>query len=298
MDQHLNMILKAIEFIEAHLQEPISVQDVCTLSSLSPWQFQRVFRAVVGDSIGNYIRGRRLAQAANVLQTTKPFPRILDIAIEFQFGSQEAFSRAFKRAYGINPGEIRSLPLSRLPTAKPRLDWNKLIQLNNGIKKEPRFQMFGSKSFIGISNIIKSPLGIDTAFDGEVARQWEFFDQKRTTIENRIRGFSYGFAFSSGLEMEEENLCYLAAVEVPETLDVPAEMEAFSMKEEQLFAVFEVTGFLESCHVTTDYIYGIWLPQAKFIRGCGPDIELFEHKFYKRGDPKSVSSYFLPVIPK
>ena len=58
------------------------------------------------------------------------------------------------------------MPSSRLPTAKPKLDHSKLSQLSQGIKKEPKFQNFGSKSFIGLSTTIKSPLGIDTEFDG------------------------------------------------------------------------------------------------------------------------------------
>lgn len=295
--QHFTNVLEAIEFIEANLRESIKVQDVCNLSDLSPWQFQRVFRALVGDSIGNYIRGRRLTLAAYALQKSSSPARILDVAIEFQFGSQEAFSRAFKTAFGITPAEARSMPSSRLPTAKPKLDYGKLLQLSQGIKKEPKFQNFGSKTFIGLSMTIKSPLGIDTEFDGKAAKHWEVFDQRRSEIISRVSGYSYGFALSPGFEMEEESLTYLACVEVSDVSSVPDSMEVFSLPELQ-YAVFEVTGHLESCHVTTDYIYGIWLPQSEFARANGPDFELFDHKVYKRGQANSVSYYFLPIISK
>lgn len=98
--------------------------------------------------------------------------------------------------------------------------------------------------------------------------------------------------------MDEESLTYLACVEVSDVSTPPDAMEVFKLSREQYYAVFEVTGSLESCHVTTDYIYGIWLPQSNFTRSSGPDFELFDHKTYVRGHEKSVSYYYLPIIHK
>lgn len=297
-NQHIQTVTSAIDFIEANLKEPITVQDVCHLSPLSSWQFQRVFRAIIGDSIGNYLRGRRLAKAAQQLQKSSSSLRILDLAIEFQFNSQEAFTRAFKSSFGMTPTMLRGNLDIRIPTAKPKLDLSKINQLKEGIKKEPTFTKFGSKDFIGLSTQISSPLGIDTEFDGKAPLHWKNFDQRRKEIPSRTPGYSYGFALSLNQNMDEDTLTYMAAVEVPEIPSIiPSDMQTLHLPSQE-YAAFEVTGYLESCHVTTDYIYGIWLPQSQFLRGQGPDFELFNHSLYRRGDPNSISFYYLPINPK
>lgn len=296
-NDHFEQVLRAIEYIEGHLRESIGIQDVCALSPLSSWQFQRVFRALVGDSVGNYIRGRRLAQAAQLLQAANPPNRILDLAIEFQFGSQEAFTRAFKTNFGVTPADVRSRPLSRLPMAKPKLDKNKLSRMKANISREPVLRNLGPKIFLGLPTQIASPLGIDTEYESKVPSHWEKFDKRRSEISDRILGCSYALIYSSSQNMEDETLTYLSAVEVQKKTQVPSDMQVFELAESN-YAVFEIKGFLETCHITTDYIYGIWLPQSKFIRGQGPDIEHFEHKNYNRDNANSFSHYFLPIVSR
>lgn len=293
-DPNFNYVADAIERIESSLREPISVQDVCAPVPLSPWQFQRVFRAYVGDSIGNYIRGRRMTLAAAKLRDFNSDERILDIALEFQFGSHEAFTRSLKATFGVTPSEIRSSPLKRSIYTKPKLSRSKLELLGHGIKKDPHYVEMGEKTFIGLARTIESPLGVEADSNGIVAQHWEKFDQRRREIAGRVPGFSYGFAYSENPGMCDESLTYLAAAEVQKVDSIPAGLQFFSL-EASRFAAFEVTGCLDCCNVTTDYVYGIWFPQSGLHRGTGPDFELFDHKEYRRGDPTSKSRYFVPI---
>ncbi len=68
---------------------------------LSQWHFQRIFKALTGDTLKAYIRSRRLSMALDRLLTTKL--RVLDVAVLGGFESQEAFGRAFKQAFGLTP---------------------------------------------------------------------------------------------------------------------------------------------------------------------------------------------------
>lgn len=286
-------IIKAVEFIETKLEEPISVQDVCALSSLSPWQFQRVFRAHVGDSIGNYLRGRRLAVSLKILQNT-PEIRLLDLALRFQFGSHEAFTRAFQSYFGTLPSDIKKNPLRRLPMNKPRLDEVKLSHIAQGIQKEPEIVSLPLKYFVGLSVEINSPLGVDTEFDGKIVGHWKRFALLREKIPFQNPDVSFGLAMSPGSGMEEDRLNYLAAAEVDRIESVSPEFTTLTLPP-QTYARFEVRGFTDSCHVTTDYIYGIWLPGSGFERAPGVDFEIFEHQKYRLNDANSISSYLLPV---
>lgn len=105
MDQ-LEIIEQAIARIEQDLLEPLTVTEIAASSPLSIWHFQRVFRALVGDTVGGYIRKRRISRSIEVLLETDA--RIIDVALQFGFDSQEAYTRAFSAAFGMPPGRFRT----------------------------------------------------------------------------------------------------------------------------------------------------------------------------------------------
>ncbi|KOP80202.1 transcriptional regulator [Lysinibacillus sp. FJAT-14745] len=101
------LIQKTINWVESHLHEQISADDIDAVSGLSRYHFHRVFQTSVGMSVTEYIRMRRLANAASILLHTNE--RIIDIAFYYQFESQESFTRAFKKLYGLPPGQYRKV---------------------------------------------------------------------------------------------------------------------------------------------------------------------------------------------
>lgn len=101
------LIQKTINWVESHLHEQISTNDIDAVSGLSRYHFHRVFQTSVGMSVTEYIRMRRLANAASILLHTNE--RIIDIAFYYQFESQESFTRAFKKLYGLPPGQYRKV---------------------------------------------------------------------------------------------------------------------------------------------------------------------------------------------
>lgn len=98
-------IKKSIEYIEDNLSNKIELKDIANNAFLSKYHFHRVFHAVVGEPVAEYIRKRRLMEAANELLNTDD--KVVDIAFKYQFNSQEAFTKAFKRLYGLSPREFR-----------------------------------------------------------------------------------------------------------------------------------------------------------------------------------------------
>lgn len=98
-------ISKAIAYIEAHLQEPLSVEDIARAAALSPFYFQRGFSMLCDMSVGEYIRRRRLSQAGlAVLMSERS---ILDIALDYGYDSADGFTKAFTRFHGLTPTALR-----------------------------------------------------------------------------------------------------------------------------------------------------------------------------------------------
>lgn len=96
---------KTIEWIESHLHEQMSAEDIAHVAGFSKYHFHRIFQSAVGMSVTSYIQRRRFANAAAALLHTDH--RILDIALLYQFESQEAFTRAFKKIYHLPSGKYR-----------------------------------------------------------------------------------------------------------------------------------------------------------------------------------------------
>ncbi|MEE0511159.1 MAG: AraC family transcriptional regulator [Peptococcaceae bacterium] len=98
-------ISRAIAYIEAHLQEPLSVEDIARAAALSPFYFQRGFSMLCDMSVGEYIRKRRLSQAGvDVLMSERS---IIDIALDYGYDSADGFTKAFTRFHGLTPTTLR-----------------------------------------------------------------------------------------------------------------------------------------------------------------------------------------------
>lgn len=106
-------IKKSIDYIEHNLKNKIELKDLAENVFLSKYYFHRVFHSIVGEPVAEYIRKRRLMEAANELVNSND--KIVDIAFKYQFNSQEAFTKAFKRIYGIPPREFRKNSLNITP---------------------------------------------------------------------------------------------------------------------------------------------------------------------------------------
>lgn len=96
----------ALQYIDSHLEEPITLEMLAEKFFLSPYYFHKLFSAIVGKPLAAYIRDRRVLHACRQLcQTEKT---ILDIALDCGFHSPPSFSRTFKELQGISPSAYRA----------------------------------------------------------------------------------------------------------------------------------------------------------------------------------------------
>ena len=98
-------IQKAIDYTEEHLEEKIDFEKVAEEACSSSFQFQRIFTALCGISLGEYIRNRRLSRAAEILANSDA--KVIDVAFRFCYETPESFTRAFTRFHGITPKEAK-----------------------------------------------------------------------------------------------------------------------------------------------------------------------------------------------
>ena len=93
-------------YIETHLKEPITLHDLALAAGYSPWHSARIFKQATGYAPFEFIRTLRLTRAAELLRENGDI-RVIDVAFDFVFDSQEGFTRAFSRQFGLPPLRYR-----------------------------------------------------------------------------------------------------------------------------------------------------------------------------------------------
>lgn len=96
---------RAVDYVEAHITEPIDYAQAAKCAYSSSFHFQRVFSILCGFTLGDYIRMRRLSLAGSELALSGM--RVIDAALKYGYDSPESFSRAFTRFHGIPPSRAR-----------------------------------------------------------------------------------------------------------------------------------------------------------------------------------------------
>lgn len=96
---------KAVQYIEEHITEDLSVEKIAKQVNISPFYFQKGFAMLCGFTMAEYIRNRRLALAANDLSASDE--KIIDIALKYGYDSPDSFTKAFTRFHGVTPSKAR-----------------------------------------------------------------------------------------------------------------------------------------------------------------------------------------------
>lgn len=279
-------ILAAITHIEENIRQDVSLNQLSTRIGLSCYHFHRICSAVLGESLAEYIRKRRLSEAAqDLISTDKP---IIEIALESHFDSQEAFSRAFKKMFGTSPGKYRSRGIRQIPH-KQRTNFEMMKHLKDGITMEPKIVTRPQEYAIGLGN------GFPYDSLWTIHDLWDEFLKRKHEIKNIIPSHALGICMIEHPKIQKNNdqtFVYMAAVPVSSIADIPEGMVSYEIPAAR-YAVFTHKGPLSELPHTMNYIWGTWVPKCEFIRKDAPDLELYDARF----DCDSDNSEFDICVP-
>src|ERR1700737_1520627 len=110
----MNPAQKALWYIESHLADELTLDEIAGVGGISRYHMVRAFAAATGLSVMRYVRARRLSEAARALVSGAP--DILGGGVDAEYGSPEAFTRAFREHFGMTPDAVRAQ--RRLDTLK------------------------------------------------------------------------------------------------------------------------------------------------------------------------------------
>ncbi|HEY4942232.1 MAG TPA: AraC family transcriptional regulator [Rhizomicrobium sp.] len=278
------------ERIEAHIAarlfEPLSVASLAVAAGLSPYHFCRAFTARFGESPMSYVRSLRLAHAAQRLEAPNP-PALTELAFDSGFESQEAFTRAFRRAYGAPPGQFKRdaktirIERERVMTAAANVKLD-LVQQPEPVKRAA-FAVAGASARFNDDTKNQIPL-----LWPKLIRHLPLAGQRGY----HTYGVSWGGLASDG------SFRYMAGVEVAPDATLPEGLELWPVPA-QTYLVFRQTLDGGEIHpqmrAATEAIWSRILPNAPYKLANGPDFEDYAEDFAPLKTGATVD-YYVPIL--
>lgn len=286
-----NALEQAVIYIENHLGDNLRVEDVAGIVGYSYYHLNRQFVAILGESVGSYIKKRRLADGAKKLLYSDQ--KIIDIAIGNAFESAEAFSRAFKLVYKVSPIQYRNNRLDTFIAAKNRLDKGLLEHLVNNVTVHPQIVELPTIKVAGLR-------GETTLQDLKLKELWKRANNLYEQIPNRANnGRAFGICEACNdntLYSMNDNVVFteVAGVEVT-SFDGLAEPFVKKVLPGGRYAVFTHRGSLRTLSQTFSYIWGTWFLNTKEELDWREDFELYDNRFLGDDYPDSEIDIYIPV---
>jgi AraC family transcriptional regulator len=289
--EYQQAIGKAIVFIENHLNEPIKASVVAGAVDYSYYHFHRYFSAVMGESIGSYIRSRRLTQAAWELVHTEK--RILDIGLSFCFESAESFTRAFKSRYGITPTVYRKNGIDTLISSRKPIPPNKIDLLRYADLK-PEITIISSTHILGIR--------FETSIDENCSvSMWEKLNQQITVFNDPQLSFCrryeiYEVADSCSAQSfgGDCSINAFIGIEYPSRIKTEYGLQTKELSEGK-YAKFVHVGTVDTLLNTYQYIWSVWFPKSGYELAEQDDFECYTERFLGPNNPHSEIDIYFPV---
>lgn len=267
-------VLRAVDFIERRLDEPFSLDDVATAAGLSRYALHRLFRASVGENLKGYVRKRRLTAAAGGLRDSNA--GVLELAVAAGFGSQEAFTRAFRAYFGATPGQYRRDLGARGQPGLLRAGPDAIRHRHHGVTHEPRL-VERSES------LLVRGFGGGAGFedDAPIAALWQRLLRVLDVASGPPVGELVGVAAPTiaGVDTEpSQPLAYVAGVsgDASGAILRPPLLKGYLevIVPAGSYAVFEHRGPMHHVIDTVNYAWATWLPQSGRRKSDRPDLEV------------------------
>lgn len=285
-------IQHSVNYIEENLKNNFSLQDVADNCFISYFHFSRIFRTTFGIPVFEYIKRRRLSEAA--IQLKNPNKNILEIALEYYFDSQETFTRNFKKQFGITPGKYRK--------SKQKIV---LYEKTDFFMELPLINKKGAVTMDikTVSRDVMKLVGIEKKVNyynthEENPKIWEEFIKRYEEIKNKKNPEIYFEVLSETLN----NLYFNAffCVEVNNTNEIPEGMIVRELPASE-YLVFTHKGAVVSekgslLKETYDFIYGKYIPSSDYEVSGDFSFELCDiNRFKGPNDPNSELDIYIPI---
>lgn len=285
------IIAAAAAYIEQHLLQPLTAEQLASAAGFSTYHFCRLFSLYMEMPVMEYIRRRRLAHAASELCAGRT---ILDVAMEYGFESHNGFAKAFRKVYGYSPDEYRRRVGSHRPIAPNPLAG----QRADGLQSQPQVQLQQRESFWVAGLTVRTSAELFSIACQPALWNTVWLGERENRIYAMARPREHGEYYMSFPEADGQfRLITCVKIDDPQQAEpglyvgrVPAGLYG-------VFSTPPTDGDLAQAVLDTwRYIYDCWLPGSAYAPDpAGLDYEFYDERCH--GAPYSMD-ICIPLIKK
>lgn len=268
-----------IDYIETVLEDEIDEKKITHLSGYSYAMFSRLFSILTETTLSEYLRGRKLTEAAIALRDTDE--KVIDIAFRFGYESSDSFGTAFKNFHGFTPSEVRNgKPFKLISRIQLALTVKGGRSMNVTIQKKGSFTVAGFNE----ENINSSLC----------PKVWNKLYEKYSQEELA----SLGDGESVGIchDVESPNVINYMAGYIVTDVDKAKSMGLDILEvEEAEYAIVELKGVVPECiHNGWKYVIEVFFPEHGYVHSGTPD---FEYYYEGNMDSKDYKmELWIPIV--
>ncbi len=271
---------KTISYIEEHLAEEISYDELAHIACCSSYHYQRIFAYMAGIPLSEYIRRRRMSLAAIELQSGNK--KIIDIGMKYGYASPTAFNRAFQSVHGIAPSIAKKegTTIKSYPPISFKLTVKGVEELSYRIETKDSFRIVGASFPLDKeieNNFIAVPqMWQNAAINGT-------FEKITPLMNNQPMGV-LGVSVCNNKEEWQYFIAVSSSIDTDNSLDeyiIPA----------CTWAIFSGIGTGISIQELERRIITEWLPTSGYEYDNAPDMEV-----YLNPDPNNMQyEVWIPI---
>lgn len=268
-----------VNYIETVLDGEIDEKKISSLSGYSYPMFSRLFSMLTETTLSEYIRSRRLTEAAIDLRDTDE--KIIDIAMKYGYESPDAFGAAFKKFHGFTPSEVKEgKPFKLVSKIQLALSVKGGRSMDIKIEKKQAFKVAGYNE-----QDINSSL---------CPNVWDklYGKYSHEELAGLGKGESVGVCHDVGSPDRINYMAGYITTDIEKAKDMG--LEVLEVDEAE-YAVVNLTGKVPECiHAGWKYLMEVFFPEHGYIHSGKPDVE-----YYFKGDmhsPDYKMELWVPVV--
>lgn len=266
METYDTAILNVINYVEARFEEEVSLEELADEAAFSKYHFTRIFKALTKETVYEYVRKRRLTLAAKKLIDSN-IP-LIEIALNYGYGSQEAFSRAFKSYMGISPLQYRKKGIHYINLYKEVLSEDILLTKKAMLRHKSKIVHMPGFWIAGIP--IESNVN-----NHAIQKLWNVFNDQLTEQSiNHEKAKCYGY---ESINKNNEHY-YIAAIEMDRINDVPVSWVRKYIPPNK-YVVFYLDNIIENIPFAIEEIYKYELTRLNVKPALDFSIEVYAENF-------------------
>lgn len=282
------------DYIEGHLSETFTSEQLAKISGLSKYHFHRIFKALTNESIFQYVSRVKMESALGLL-TYRLDMSITEIAYELGFSDSAVFSRTFKKYFGISPKKVRN-------------------ENSNNCKEFPLKFQYNNPRDVRQSNIQGQPR-IITVSDMPVIYKRSSGAYSELESYNNALGELYQYGIENDLLEEKRSFPLTIYHTHPDvtTLDNQRTSICVIVKQNVRHVNSDTIGIMEiplglygvihfeiaqdEYQSAWDYVYGEWLPNSGYLPRNSFPFEVYLNNPLEHPSNISVVDIYIPIEP-